>query len=251
MSVLNDLRLDVGDDGGSIPSGVIPPLGSGLPSVDSTNLLGRLRIDVGDDAGLIPSGALAIHEANPSAHHARYTDAEAASVAAGLITIHAGDSGVHHTRYTDEEAANVAASVLATGVTTATIQESGVELLVDATTTAVLPVLSTLLTTSIDLENPSGCLRISSTAAANANGAVPLVFHVYIDGTFHRGTTINVTGAIDNASIVIPRVVVSGLNPHTIDLRWAKFGSPGLTARCLPVSFPDLYHASLSVQEVL
>ena len=141
---------------------------------------------------------------------------------------------------------------MATGVLeVAIIQESGVELTVDATTTSVLPVLSTLLSVPIGLIKPSGDLRILATASINSNGPVPVVFHIYIDGVFHRGTTINVTGAIDNASIVIPRVSATGLNPHTVDLRWAKFGSPFVTINCLPASLPDFYHASLSVQEIL
>ena len=195
---------------------------------------------------------IANHTAISDAHHARYTDAEASGVASGLITIHAADSGAHHDRYTDEEAAAVAAQVLATGVLdVAIIQESGIELTADATTTSVLPVLSTLLSVPIDLVKPSGDLRILATAAVNSNGPVPVVFHIYIDGVFHRGTTVNVTGAIDNASIVIPRVSVVGSNPHTVDLRWAKFGSPFVTVNCLPVALPDYYHASLSVQEIL
>ena len=192
------------------------------------------------------------HTAISDAHHARYTDAEASGVASGLIAIHTADSGAHHDRYTDAEAAAVAAQVLSTGVLdVAIIQESGVELTVDATTTSVLPVLSTLLSVPIDLVKPSGNLRILATASVNANGPVPVVFHIYIDGVFHRGTTVNVTGAIDNAAIVIPRVSVAGSNPHTVDLRWAKFASPFVTVNCLPAALPDFYHASLSVQEIL
>jgi len=200
----------------------------------------------------VVTSGIANHTAISDAHHARYTDAEASGVASGLIAIHTADSGAHHDRYTDAEAAAVAAQVLATGVLdVAIIQESGIELTANATTTSVLPVLSTLLSVPIDLIKPSGDLRILATASINANGPVPVVFHLYIDGVFHRGTTVNVTGAIDNASIVIPRVSVVGSNPHTVDLRWAKFGSPFVTVSCLPVALPDYYHASLSVQEIL
>ncbi len=315
MALLDDLRVDLGDDDGLVPSGQAPP--NVVPVIFTESLLGDLRVDLGDDDGIIPSGTfvgniqvhdllgpvhgdttpaapnagdlivgggtwsalpqgsegqvlsilggqvvwavdtagasgLAAHAADPDAHHTRYTDAEASGVASGLIAIHTADSGAHHDRYTDAEAAAVAAQVLATGVLdVAIIQESGVELTVDATTTSVLPVLSTLLSVPIGLVKPSGNLRILATASVNANGPVPVVFHIYIDGVFHRGTTVNVTGAIDNAAIVIPRVSVTGSNPHTVDLRWAKFASPFVTVNCLPASLPDFYHASLSVQEIL
>ncbi len=192
----------------------------------------------------ITSGLITIHAADSGAHHARYTDAEASGVASGLITVHAAISGAHHPRYTDAEA------IIAVAPLIAVLQESGIELSVDATTTAVLPALSTLLSVPIDLINSSGDLRIVATAAINANGPVPVVFHIYIDGVFHRGTTVNVTGAIDTASIVIPRVATSGIS-HTVELRWAKFASPFVTVNCLPASLPDFYHASLSVQELL
>ena len=207
----------------------------------------------------VATTGIAQHAAIPDVHHSRYTDSEASGVAVQVVTTgiaeHAAISGAHHPRYTNAEAAIVAAAVLATGVISADnvaiLQESGVELTVDATTTSVLPITSTLLTSSINLINPSGNLRIMATAAVNASAGVPVVFHVYIDGVFYRGTTVNVTGAIDNAAIIIPRVAVTGVNPHTVELKWAKFSLPLATVRCLPVTFPDFYHASLSVQEVV
>jgi len=202
-------------------------------------------------AVLVVTSGIAEHAAIPDVHHARYTDAEASGVAAGLITIHTADSGAHHDRYTDTEAAAVVESILATGVLdVAILQESGVELTLDATTTAVHPVMSTLLSVPMSLINDGGDLRVLATAAVNASAGVPVLFHIFIDGTFHRATTVNVTGAIDNAAIVIPRVAVSGSNPHTVDLRWAKFTLPLVTVRCLPSSQPNFYHASLSVQEI-
>jgi len=386
MSLLDDFRVNIGDDAGAIPSGIFPVPSSGLPVGANTTPLSELRVDIGDDDDVIPSGTLAggifvhdllspqhgdttpaspspsdlirgggtwnvlpsgnegevlsifqgtmrwavdaagasglaAHAADPNAHHTRYTDAEASGVAVQVVVTgiaqhavipdahhvrytdaeasgiavqvattgiaqhaaipdvhhsrytdseasgvavqvvttgiaeHAAISGAHHPRYTNAEAAIVAAAVLATGVISADnvaiLQESGVELTVDATTTSVLPITSTLLTSSINLINPSGNLRIMATAAVNASAGVPVVFHVYIDGVFYRGTTVNVTGAIDNAAIIIPRVAVTGVNPHTVELKWAKFSLPLATVRCLPVTFPDFYHASLSVQEVV
>lgn len=327
MGLLDEFRVDIGDDEGAITSGIAPAATSGLPVGSNITLLSDLRVDIGDDEGTIPSGAFAdgiavhdllspqhsdttpaspsagdlilggstwsvlssgnegevlsisegvvswealpsgvdvsgaisVHASDPSAHHARYTDAEASGVAVQVVTTgileHTAISGAHHPRYTNAEAAIVAAAVLATGVVSADnvaiLQESGVELTSDATTTAVLPTLSTLLSSDISLINPSGNIRVVATASVNASGPVPVLFHLYIDGVFYRGTTINVTGAIDNAAIVIPRVAVTGVNPHTVDLRWTKFSSPGVTVRCLPSSLPNFYHASLSVQEVV
>ena len=446
MSLLDQLRLNIGDDAGAIPSGIVPPPASGLPVGANTTSISELRIDIGDDDGIIPSGSLAsgilihnllspqhgdtttatpspgdlilgggtwsafpsgnegeqlaifqggvvwrpddtgltraevtgiavivtttgiaFHAADPDAHHTRYTDAEASGVAVLVVTTgiaehtaisdahhtrytdaeaiaassgaldhhfrytdaeasgvavqvvttgileHTNISDAHHTRYTDAEASGVAVLVVTTGIAQHTaivdahhtrytdaeasgiavqvtisgiaehtaisgahhdrytdaeavaaiggtlpvptgvviLQESGVELTADASTTSVLPTLSTLLSVPIIMIVPSGDLRILATAAINATGPVPVVFHIYIDGVFHRATTINVTGAIDNASIVIPRVAVSGADPHTVDLRWAKFGSPFVTVRCFPISSPDFYHTSLSVQEIL
>lgn len=365
MALLDQLRLNIGDDSGAVPSGIVPPAPSGLPVGANTTSISELRIDIGDDGGIIPSGSLAsgisihnllspqhgdtssaspspgdlilggstwgvfasgdegdqlsifqggvawrpddtgltraevtgiavvvtttgiaIHAADPDAHHARYADAEASGIAVQVVTTgiaeHTAISDAHHARYTDAEASGIAVQVTTSGIAThaaisgahhdrytdaeavaaiggtlpvptgvAILQESGIELTSDATTTSVLPTLSTLLSVPITMIIPSGDLRVLATAAVNASGPVPVVFHIYIDGVFHRGTTINVTGAIDNAAIVIPRVAVSGTDPHTVDLRWAKFGSPFVTVRCLPVTSPDFYHASLSVQEIL
>jgi hypothetical protein len=207
-------------------------------------------------AVLVVTTGIAEHAAISDAHHARYTDSEASGVAVLVVTSgiaeHTAISGAHHDRYTDAEAANVAAQVLATGAfDVAVLQESGIELTANATTTSVLPTLSTLLSVPITLIKPSGDLRILATAAVNASAGVPVVFHIYIDGSFHRGTTVNVTGAIDNASIVIPRIAMTGISPHTVELRWAKFNLPFAVVRCLPVALPNFYHASLSVQEIL
>lgn len=200
----------------------------------------------------VVTSGIANHAAISDAHHSRYTDAEASGVASGLIAIHTADSGAHHDRYTDAEAIAAVTPLIPSGILdVAILQESGVELTSDATTTATLPTMSTLLSVPISLVKPSGDLRILATAAVNASAGVPVVFHIYIDGSFHRGTTINVTGAIDNASIVVPRVATTGSSPHTVELRWAKFGSPLVTVRCLPVTSPSFYHASLSVQEIL
>lgn len=40
--------------------------------------------------------SIGLHEAVSDAHHTRYADAEAASVAGGLITAHEGEPDVHH-----------------------------------------------------------------------------------------------------------------------------------------------------------
>lgn len=297
MTILGDLRLNIGDDSGAIPSGIVPPAISGFPIGTNTTSISELRVDIGDDDGIIPSGTLAggipVHNllslqhpdttpASPSqgdiiigggtwtvlpsgdegeqltifgGNLAWRPDAGgiSAAQASGIaiqvtttgIAFHAADPDAHHTRYTDAEA------IAAISGDVAIIQESGVELTVDATTTSVLPTLSTLLSVPINVRRPNPSLRILATAAVNANGGVPVHFHIYVDGVFHRATTINVTGAIDNASILIPRIAVSGSNPHTVDLRWAKFSLPLVTVRCLPASLPNFYHASLSVQEIL
>jgi len=298
VTILGDLRLNIGDDAGVIPSGIVPPAVSGFPVGANTTSISELRVDIGDDDGIIPSGALAagipVHNllspqhgdtspATPtpgdlilggggiwaalasgaegeqltivggnvvwSLDAASINAAQASGIAIFVTTtgiaLHAANPDAHHTRYTDAEAiASISGDV-------AIIQESGVQLTVDATTTSVLPVLSTLLSVPINVRRPNPSLRILATAAINATGGVPVHFHIYIDGVFHRATTVNVTGAIDNASIIIPRVAVSGPNPHTVDLRWAKFSLPLVTLRCLPASLPDFYHASLSVQEIL
>ncbi len=305
IGLVSDVRIDIGDDTGAIPSGGVPPTVIPLPLGAATSLVTDVRIDIGDDDNLIPSGIIngvgphlflgpqhidttpaspspgdlilggatwgVLASGNegqrlgvidgqvkwaeiPSGLHVRYTDEEASGVAVQVTTSgileHTAISGAHHPRYTDEEAAIVAVQVLATGISVAVLQESGVELTADATTTAVQPIYSTLLSTSINLINPSGNLRIMATAAVNATTAVPVLFRIYIDGTFYRATTVNVTGAIDNASIVIPRVATTGANPHTVSLRWAKFNQPFTTVRCLPSTSPDFYHASLSIQEI-
>lgn len=390
MSLVGDFRVDIGDDLGSIPSGIFPSGVEGLPIGANTTLITDLRVDIGDDAGTIPSGIFvsgvlrhdllstthadtipftptqaevirsaggtwqalpsgqdgyrltmvagsvewaeditatgviadfAAHTGNPSAHHARYTDAEASGVAVQVaetgiettITIHEALPDIHHSRYTDAEASGVAVQVAETGIETAlliheslpdvhhsrytdaeasgvavqvvttgianhaalpdvhhtrytdaeaiaavggsgsfgiVLQESGVELLVDATTTSVQPIFSTLLTAPINRIEADSDLRILATAAINANGAVPVLFHIYLDGIFVRATTINVTGAIDNAAIVIPRVSPTGTISNTVELRWAKFNQPAVTVNCLPVSSSGFFHASLSVQEI-
>jgi len=63
--------------------------------------------------------AIATHAADATAHHTRYTDAEAVAAAAPSLAAHEATADAHHTRYTDAEAATAAAPALAAHVGTA------------------------------------------------------------------------------------------------------------------------------------
>ncbi len=62
-----------------------------------------------DAEAVAASGAaLTTHTGNASAHHVRYTDAEAIAASGGALTTHTGNASAHHARYTDAEAATAA-----------------------------------------------------------------------------------------------------------------------------------------------
>ncbi|MBA7479975.1 hypothetical protein ES707_15419 [subsurface metagenome] len=84
--------------------------------------------------------AIAAHKADPSAHHAKYTDAEAGAIAAAVVAAHAALATVHqdapaliathteiadahHARYTDAEASAIADARLAIHAALATVHQ--------------------------------------------------------------------------------------------------------------------------------
>ena len=84
---------------------------------DSVTLVGVVAAHNGIDFSTVehpgPTGniiqeAIDVHAADPSAHHVRYTDAEAIAASSGALD--------HHVRYTDAEASGVAVQVTTSGI---------------------------------------------------------------------------------------------------------------------------------------
>ena len=84
-------------------------------------------VDAPGPTGDIIQEAIDVHASDPSAHHVRYTDAEAIAASSGALDHHvrytdaeaiAASSGAldHHVRYTDAEASGVAVQVVTTGI---------------------------------------------------------------------------------------------------------------------------------------
>lgn len=72
MSLLDDLRTDIGDDDGNNPSGIVPSTPQGLPIGANSTIISDLRADIGDDDNIIPSGEISdgviVHNLLSSAH---------------------------------------------------------------------------------------------------------------------------------------------------------------------------------------
>ena len=135
--------------------------------------------------------------------------------------------------------------------TSGVVQSLFTELTTNASTTAVDPTFSTLLTQDITTEG--GNLTINFTAAFGSFGTISTEiaeFRILLDGTLQRSCGVSARGTVSrNTSIIFQVSAAQGL--HTITIQWAKRSNASGTLFVRPVSFPNIEHASLLVQEVL
>lgn len=131
---------------------------------------------------------------------------------------------------------------------------SAVRLLVNATSTAIPPIYSALLTGTLTTVAPAADLFILFTGAAFHTGAainVAINFRIRVNGVLIApggGTTINaLVSQIQSASYSARVPVVAGL--QTVVVEWGGFGLAANTLNILALTLPDLCHASLLLEE--
>jgi len=90
------------------PSLSIPDSGTLVGVVAAHSGINFSTVDHPGPTGDIIQEAIDVHTADPSAHHIRYTDAEAIAASSGALD--------HHVRYTDAEASGIAVQVATTGI---------------------------------------------------------------------------------------------------------------------------------------
>lgn len=140
---------------------------------------------------------------------------------------------------------------LAVGITAGVVkllQTRSAELVVDAGTTALAPIYSTLL--SVPITTTTGALLVRAGFSAFANKNADATFRLVVDGTPDRGATMRVGNvAPQTGAILFARAV--GAGAHTVALQWSRIGGAGVALSIDAGTLPDQQYAFVEVQEVV
>ena len=123
------------------------------------------------------------HAANPSAHHDRYTNAEAEAVASSVVSTHSDDESAHHTKYTDNEARTASSQITTWGHTSTVISLNAD--MVDGIHASSSPEASKLVPLGADAKFPTSVIPLK----VYDSGWFPIESRGAYSKTHNLGTT--------------------------------------------------------------
>lgn len=123
------------------------------------------------------------------------------------------------------------------------------ELTVNASTTVVDPLFSTLL--SVPMTTQGGDLLIWFSESGGSSGVVTPEFRVLLDGVLLAGASALLGIGANSASFALLQKDVAA-GAHTITVEWSKIvgSGPTIVLTISPLLLPNQHHASLIVGEV-